>query len=307
MTHQPPSPPPDIFSISFETPPPNVRLGGLFRTLFFNPLGLVFYLGREKLGRSLIRVLSIAFLCGLLLSVARIPKIYEDVADWIPWLQSEMRDMSLNDGTLSWTPAAELPYSRHFKGWRVTFSDKLATDFDPRARYGPESKGVWICPQAVVTWKRVEGRDALNYQKMKMTTVFRAITASPHDTAETGDMPVSFDGRDQLVIVTLLSVGLGAGTILGIFGDVIFYSFLFAVIPFILRSDRKKGVFSQAISFYLNISLVPLLVATVYTLFRVPMLDFKTVFSFSFMLYIIFIIFGTRWRFRQARRKEENR
>lgn len=306
MTSQPP-PPPDFFSISFNTAPPKVHLIGLFRTLFFKPLDLIFYLSKETLGRSLFRVIAIGLLCGLVLSVSRVPGINQEVSAWTTWLQSEMSDVSFHDGELSWTPAEALPYSRHFRQWRVTFSDKSAGDFDPLARYGPESKGVWISPQALVTWQRVEGRDTLARQRVNMDNISKALAASQNVEEPEGGFSVLFNQRNHRVVVATLSMGFGIATIISLLGDVLFYSLLFAVIPFILRATRKKGAFLQVITFYLNVSLLPLLVATVYSLFHIPVLDFNSVFSLSFMVYIMVIIIGTRLRFRQARLKKEKR
>ncbi|MDT8390083.1 MAG: hypothetical protein RRC34_06200 [Lentisphaeria bacterium] len=307
MTRPPPPSPPDLFSIPFKTPAPKVTLAGLFRTLFFNPLNLVFYLSGEKLGRSLFRVVTIAFLCGLFLSVARVPMISREVRAWTDWLQTEMADVAFRDGELSWTPAEALPYSRHFRDWRVTFSDKPAAEFDPLGRYGPEPKGVWISPQALIIWQRVEGRDALARQRLSMETAARAVATSQQADADQESLHVVFDQRGRLFVMGMLAAGLGGTTILGILGDVLFYSLLLTVIPFMLRGNRKNGAFFQAMTFYLNVSLVPLLVATVYSLTGVPVLDFNSVFSFSFMGYILFVIFGTRWRLRRVTLKEGNR
>lgn len=267
--------------------------------LFFRPsLGFGFLEG-ETLLRTVFRVSALCLLCGLVLTAVRTPPVLRGLREWSDWLATEMSDIRLADGKLAWHPAQPLPYSRHFAGWRVDFVGEGQSSFSPRKRYGPEPRGIWISPAAVYYWERSPDGRVAGRQVVDAGRLFGAFAVAGGGRAGPGGVPVKLDGKNRRLLAAVILTVLGATSVGGVFGEVFFYALMFTLIPVLLRSPQAKIGVPRLLVFYLHISLVPLIVATVYGTLRIPYLDFGQVFAIGFLGYLGFIVISARIKTRK--------
>lgn len=283
----------------FEMAGSRTPLLGLLYVLFLRPSLVFAILERETLWRTAIRVIGLAVCCGLILTAFRTPALYRGFHDWVNWLQKEMGQIELSSGELAWHPRQPLPYSKHFKGWRVSFIGDAKADFDPDKRLGPESSGLWVSPTRIYYWQRT-GRDrVVGRQVADASTLFKVFASGQRGDGADSAVKLSLNGPGRMFAAITVLVLVGAATVVGVVGEVLFYSALFSLLPILLRSPQARMGMKKSLVLYLNVSLVPLFVAMVYSLLRVPFLDFNTVYAFVFVGYLAFVIISARAKLRE--------
>jgi len=298
---RPPPPPPNAPP---GRPAPNgpkkrAPLLGVLYILFFRPSLVFGVLERETALRSFVRVIGLAIMCGILLTVVRIPALHRSVGEWADWLTVEMDNLQIVDGQLAWESPQPLPYSKHFNNWRVSFVGDPETEFDPTERLGAEPAGIWISPTVIYSWQRIPGKNKVFATPIKIHRIAKAFAAAADNDDPDAAIPLPLDSTKRTAGLIMLLVGLGLTTIAGVVGEILFYVALFTFIPILLRSPQAQMGVKKALVFYLHLSLVPLIVAMVYAMARVPFLEFNTVFAIVFLAYLAFIVISARVKIRQ--------
>jgi hypothetical protein len=265
--------------------------------LFFRPSLVFGVLERETLWRAVLRAVLTAVFCGLVITVARIPVLNREVTQWAEWIEQEMGNLRLDEEGLRWEPAQQLPYGKHFNGWRVSFRGDPEAEFDDQERYGPEDFGLWVSPAKAYLWQRSRNGKVTGRQILDASKIYDALAAARRD--EQGAIRVSLEGFNKFLVVLGIVFGVGFFTVAGVVAEVLFYATLFAVLPFLLRTPQARMGLKRAYVFYLHLSLVPMIVAMVYATLRVPFLDFNSVFAFVFLGYLALVIFSARAKIKE--------
>ncbi len=269
--------------------------------MLFRPGELIALAQRDRIGPALGRLILLAILAGTILAGLQFPSLRSEMRAWSTWLDEQMPNLTVADGKLAWQPTTPLPYSRHFRGWRVDFADHDAPDFQAatHVRLGPEPRGLWISPARIVHWERLETGNTVARPLLEAGRLMNALALTGKPVDENGDgaettTRLAFDGS-LLTIVTLTIFALvGVASIVGILAEALFYVGLFAIIPTLLRSPLATGGLARAFVFNLQLSLVPVVVGTVYGAVGLPWLDFKTAFLVAFLVYLLVVVVAVR-------------
>lgn len=231
-----------------------------------------------------------AFLGGAMLGLSRLPGVLAASQRWAEWFGSLAGEVWLRDGAIGWEHPEETPYTARHGAWRVDFHDDDA-EFQ-RRNLGPEAKGVWISPTRIYAWFRSGSGDDINarvlFADARVLNVVAADALWPEGWHLDGDELV----RRTRHTVLRLAPALVAADALRVFVQVLFYTFIFAVIPYLLKSPLAAGGFRSVFAFYLYASIPPLAVACVYASLNLPYLDFNTFFVVAFIVYLVAVV----WR-----------
>ncbi|OPZ09773.1 MAG: hypothetical protein BWZ08_00163 [candidate division BRC1 bacterium ADurb.BinA292] len=285
-TRQPPagdSLPPDL---------PRPRVRELLAAAFLRP-HMLLLMPADRVRRALLVHVAAALLCGMAAAAVRIPSLLERSAGWARWMAGRIERVQLRDGRLAWESSQPLPWDGVHAGWRVDLVDAAQAPFDPRRRLGPEKRGVWIGPADVVLWWRLGERKAVVTRPLlENGLVFGFVKPE-------WLWPDGLDVRGERQMVAGVQAKVVSGLPVYLLSKSIetlvvaeFYTFLFAFIPFVMRSPLAGGGFRRVYSFYLYASVPPLLVATVYSSLGLPVLDFGTCFAGGLILYLLVTV----WR-----------
>ncbi|MCF7853250.1 MAG: hypothetical protein K9N51_00510 [Candidatus Pacebacteria bacterium] len=271
-------------------PHSSASLRGVFGILFFQPQFLL-VLSQDKLSRALRILVGLAFVCGMVIAGAEIPRLLRAVTDWSGWFQDQVGAVWVKDGRLGWEHPEELPYTTRHRQWRIDFAGS-DTAFPPPLRLGPEDRGVWISPDGVYAWVRLEGADEIRstalFTEGKIMGVLEVDNWWPDGVRFQGE-ELSESSRKWLVRA-LPALVLSGG--LRVVVQVLFYTFVFALIPYVMKSPLAAGGFRGVLTFYFYAGIPPLVVATVYASLNLPWADFNMFFVGGFILYLLAVV----WR-----------
>ncbi|MFW6414118.1 MAG: DUF1189 family protein [Verrucomicrobiota bacterium] len=280
-------------------PPDSYR--GILSLVFFQP-HLLPVLKASSCKKALLRVLLTGFLCGVLLALLQVVRLNEDVKAWGAWVAKEFDTVWYDDGRLYWQTDSELPYRTYYRGWRVYFAEEGSSFPSSPDKLGPGNKGIWISPDSVYTWWQLANdstdiRHAVLYEDGKMFGMINVPAVIPADRRLSGnDLENAIIGifRQSIPIFCFFR-GLAVDF------QLLFYVFVFSVIPYLLRSPLAAEGFESILTFYLYAAIPALFIATVYSAFNVPFLDFQTIFAAAFVGYLLFAL----WSISKAIRSKE--
>lgn len=241
--------------------------------------------------KALLRVLIIGFCCGVLLGGLQAIRISGDVKSWSSWIAEELDAVWYEKGRLHWQPKAETPYQAYNRGWYVHFAEE-GDSFSASDVSSAGNRGLWISSDAVYTWWRTPGgsaadnRSAVLYEDGKLFGMMSIPALIEPETTLRGNQLEQAVSRifRQIIPVFLFFRGVAVDM------QVLFYVLIFSVIPYFLRSPLAAGGFGSIFAFYLYLSLPALFVAVVYSAFKVPFLDFQTIFAVAFVVYLLVVL-----------------
>jgi hypothetical protein len=288
------------------SPPPNdASAPASFRNwrqalavLFFRPQFLL-VLAQGHCLRALRLVAVLALLCGTTLATARLPQAMTTTREWITWFGSIVSELTLEDGRLSWAQPADLPYTAHRRQWRIDFAAD-DVEFDPHERRGPHRQGLWVSADEAYMWRRSgENEQAHATVVFRDNKLFGLVDTSvfwPDGFSLTGPEMTATVMHNLWRAVPFLVVFEAVGVLL----QVLFYTFIFAFIPYILKSPLAAGGFKHVFAFYLYASIPPMITATVYAALGLALMDFNTFFVLGFIAYLVLVIWRTGRAFQVA-------
>ena len=274
--------------------PKRLPFAGIVYIAFMRPALLFAVAETARLRRALPHVLLSALACGLLLGAVRIPSLHTELGEWAKWLGNHLEGLRHDGNRLAWDPPKRLPYSAHFRGFRVNFA--AGEDFDRERRLGPEQQGIWLSPREVVYWENQPGGGKMIVPVISGGTVRGLIPLDPLIPPDEVLTSQQLARRIRRYGMLILGVsGFFLNTVQAV-GEVLFYSALFAFLPLAMRGRWRASTAARAFCFYLYFSLVPLIVATVYAAFRLPLIDFGTTFAMVFIAYLVAVMLIARKR-----------
>jgi len=252
--------------------------------LFFQP-AVVFVLRNEPWGRAFRLFALVSLLCGAAMSGVRVPRIMAAARDWAGWFGKRVAPVWVEKGELHWDRPKQLPATLRRQGWRFDFSPKK-TPLPPPEQLGPETQGLWVTPDAVRFWWRAEGG------RLGQTVLFQ-------DGKLLGKVPLSDIAGDGRVTLTPDRIESEAVTrirpwlvVYVLFGAVrvlfegLFYTFVFALIPALMRSPLVTGGFRRLLTLYTFAAVPPMIVATVYATLDLPYLEHALIFVIGLVVYL---------------------
>jgi hypothetical protein len=271
--------------------------------VFFQPQ-LLLLLAHDRWTRAFRIVALLSFFCGVILGALQVPALISSARAWGEWFGREMGEVRLEQGQLQWQRPVELPHTSRHGNWRVDFRGADA-EFAPQTRLGPERKGIWISPDAVYTWWRLPGSESthstvwLNEQRLFGLLDVNRVWPEGLHLREDEFAPAA--RQTVLRAVPVYVLGEGVRVLL----QVAFYTLIFAVIPYLLKSPLAAGGFRSVLTFYLYASIAPIIVATVYAALGLPFMDFNSFFVTAFILYLLFTVWRMGRFFRPQPEKAE--
>ncbi len=296
--------PPRLSSNSGQSQPPGKKvevyitmpLRTVFHILFLQP-HMVFMLAQDRWTRALRVVLLVAFICGLGMAMMRVPSMLSEAGEWGKWLAREVEEAWIEDGQLRWARPEELPHTSYRGAWRIEFHPPT-TEFSSEQRLGPETKGIWVSPTAVYSWWRLPGQDQpevmplfQNDNVLNVLPIAKLWPAGVHlKSAELKQ------GIRTLVWQAVPFFLIGNGLIVIFQG--LFYTLIFAFIPYVFRSPLAAGGFRPVFTFYLYASIPPIVIASVYAGLGLKFATFNTFFVAAFILYLMIVM----WKIGRAMR-----
>ena len=282
------------WSASAGAGPPKLSFRQILAVLFFQPQ-LLLLLSRDKWTRAF-RILAIcAFVTGAVMGAVQLPGMMERAGDWGQWLEREVGSVRLAEGTLSWERPDSVPYTTRHGSWRVDFR-AAGSSFPREKRRLSASRGVWVSPDEVVIWHRMPGADGVNTTSLladnRILSIFKVDELWPDGLRIEGR---EFPGQVRSLVMWAMPLFVVTQGV-GVFLQVVFYAFIFAVIPYLLKSPLAAAGFGGVFTFYLYASIPPLIVAAVYDSLGLPYAGFQMFFVGVFIVYLFLAI----WRISRA-------
>lgn len=266
-----------------------VPLGRLFYDLFFHPQVLIL-LKQERWSRAFRIVTVLTLAGGVLIGVSKLPRLYQVTQQWASWFRTEVAVLTLDEGRLDWKAPETLPYTTRHQGWRIDFASESA-EFDDVVMKGPEKRGLWISPEKVYGWWPMHGEKPRPVPLLINSKAWGVIDVSriwPQGLSLQG---AEFEEEARRLLWHAVPVLIIHHAVLFFF-QVMFYTFVFALIPMMFRTPLIGGGFRETFSFYLFASIPPLVVAAVYTCFGFPFMETSSIFVLVFVAYL-FMAFKT--------------
>jgi hypothetical protein len=268
----------------------------LFVTLFLQPQ-ILMVLAHDRLRRALRIMVLTGVVCGLLLGLARIAPVRGRIVEWANWFQKTTGTLVLTDSSrLEWAFPDEVPATRYNGRTRVDFMPDSAEieAFEPRLE---DDQGVWISPTEVYWWMRPEaGGDAIAQPLLVNGKLFDRVSVDgiwPDGFRLEGD---EYSAKVRKWTMLTMLPGVVLSELLRVLGVSLFYTLVFAVVPYVLRSPLAARGFAGVYAFYLYAGIPPLILATVYSAVAPQWMAFDSFFVTAFILYLLF----TMWKVRRA-------
>jgi hypothetical protein len=229
---------------------------------------------------------------SLFMGLTLAPRVIDELGDVSRWLGQQMGELRRTDKGMAWKRPADAPKTVRFHGFRVDFAAK-GDKFDMEKLAENDDRGLWIAPDRIMFWTTLLGNfakpifdahsqsEALNWSKR-----FPPGSVLPGDRFES---TVRAEARWR----TPLFLVLGQGFFM-LVAYLLFLS-MFTVIPVILRGSEAVGGVRVSLCVNLYCSVIPFILATVYSRVAPNTLHFMTVFVFAFFGYLI-------WAFSRVRR-----
>lgn len=255
--------------------------------LFFQPQVLLL-LQQNHWGRAMRLVLFFSVIGGSLVGVARFPGVAKTTKDWGLWLGKTTQRIAYQDGQLSWAYPETLPYDTRHNGWKVSFRDQ-AFEWPGDAKKGPEKRGVVIAPTRVLAWQENE-RGVSVFPLFKEGQFINTISAERIWPQGFAFEEQEFPRLIKRLILAQCAI-LVVQNAVSLTVTVLFYTFLFALIPSLLRRSliHNQGGFRRFFSFYLYAAVPATVVATIYGCLRLPVLQTSEVFVLSMVAYLLLV------------------
>lgn len=270
--------------------------------LFIQPQMLMI-ICNGRLRRALKAVFVMIFICGLVLGLAQTRGLQARARAWAEWFEQTTERFELTeDGRLQWRLPQELPATFYKGRTRVDFANETADikKFQPKLE---DDRGIWISPNSMFWWERIDeqGEPVAQaiYHEQKLMGRFSVESIWPEGFVLEDD---GFEKRVSKWMLTGLLPGLVIAEILKTAGMILFYTFIFAVIPYLLRSPMAMQGFKAIYGFYLYASIPPLIVATIYSLAITKWVAFDSFFLFAFIFYLFFAMWKIRRSFQVGTR-----
>ena len=254
--------------------------------LFFQPR-LLFLLQHERWNRAFRLMAVVTFLGGAAVGLSKIPRVMRTATNWAEWFAEEVHMLRLEDGRLSWQHPDDLPYTTRHEGWRVDFVPPDAS-LEDAARAGPETRGIWLSPREVYCWWNLpedERTVVPLLEERKAWGIIPYTVIWPEGFQLRGEEFV----REARRLVRQTVPALLIMEAVTVFFQVLFYTLLFAVIPYILRSPIANTGFTRVYTFYLYASIPAIVVACVYDSLNLPYIDRSFVFVIGFVIYLMLV------------------
>jgi hypothetical protein len=220
------------------------------------------------------------------------PSILNEISETAKWLGREMGEVRRTEQGLAWNRAEDAPTTIRHRGVRVDFAQKGET-FDIKKVAEKEDSGLWIAPDLVMLWTTRMGQFAVPlFDANSQSERFNKNKDFPVGETIPGDRfePMALQNL-RLLTPVLLVAWQGLGML------VVYLLFLsmFTTIPILLRGPQSVGGFRVSLCVNLYCSVIPFIIATVYSRAAPRTMDFMTVFLFAFFGYLI-------WSFSRVRR-----
>ena len=283
-------------SEAMPSPPKKMPLRYLFVTLFLQPQ-ILMVLAHDRLRRALRIMVLTGVVCGLLLGLVRIAPVRGRIVEWADWFQKTTRTIELTDTSrLEWALPAEVPATRYNGRTRVDFMPDSAEieAFEPGIE---DDQGVWISPTEVYWWMRPEsGGEAIAQPLFVNGKLFDRVSVDgiwPDGFRLEGD---EYSAKVRKWTTLTMLPGVVLSELLRVLGVSLFYTLIFAVVPYVLRSPLAARGFGGVYAFYLYAGIPPLILATVYSAVAPQWMAFDSFFVTAFILYLLF----TMWKVRRA-------
>jgi len=256
----------------------------IFNILFFHPSAL-FLLREDRFSRAFRLFALVSFLCGVASGAVLIPRLVTNAMDWSRWVGRTLGAIEVVDGRLHWERRFTEPYTTRHAGWRVDIvPEGSAFRLDPTI-VGPEDQGVVISPERVLCWWRVSDARLYRLAVFADGRVFGSLPIEfllPKGERLSPDELPHFVARYLAWQIPVFLVYKG----IALFLSGLFYTSLFAFIPFAMRSPIASGGFRRLMIFYLYAAIPAMIVSTVYASLRLPYLDQPFLFVIVLVVYL---------------------
>ena len=275
---------------------PALSLRELLAVLFLEPQLLLLVAG-SKWGKALRYMLGTTILAGLAIGLSAAPRLNHAAKGWADWFANEVKVAWIQDSALYWQEPAALPATHYHENWRIDFMAEDAV-YDPDVRLGPEARGLWLSPTAVFYWRRMPETDKVVATQLLNPKLMGMLEENAGDENGLRLDAEGFQHHSRRLTLILLVPAYALLSVLLISSEALFYALVFAFVPFLLRVPMAARGFGQVFSFYLYLAIPPLVVATVYTVSGLPGVTFSTIFAFSYVFYLLYVLWQVRRTFR---------
>ena len=266
-------------------------LSQIIAGLFTRP-AMLMPLAYESWNRALKIVLLAILLCGGLMGTVRSLAMFKVAENWAAWFEERVGTVSIADSKLSWARPENLPATRWNNSWRVDFMPENS-DFSEINPAQEGRRGVWLSPDAIYLWGRDREQQIVGQPLWRDGRLFDQVEAATIIGDELVIAPGEFGSRFRAWVWYPILPLMISFELLRVGFFFFFYTLIFTVVPFVMRSPMSGHGFARVHAFYLYAGIPPLLIATVYSLLALPWLDFNLLFIVAFLVYMGFVAWRT--------------
>lgn len=277
----------------------------IFYSLFLDPralLPLAFSSWRKALKTALIAVT----LCALILGTVKSIGFFKAGSDWAAWFSARLESITISDDKLQWQGLSELPATFWKDGYRVDFNPENSKFKDFKERFQEGRRGIWLSTTAVYFWQRNVQGEIVSlpiWREGKIIDKVHYTLLMPESLSVESE---NFLSKTRGIMGKYIIPSLFVSSILRTFFVFFFYTFIFAAIPFILQSPMRNHGFAAIHAFYMYLGIPPILIATLYTILRLPWMEFNLMFVIAFLGYMLFATWHTSKEWQSLTKEKDN-
>ncbi len=275
----------------------NLSFMKLLFNLMFNP-SIFLVLQNKKISQSLLQVMSFCLISSILLTLNVVVDLKQSTLSWGKWLESEIEEFGITqEKTFYWKRPTSLPFRATVDGLQIDITSESITD-KSNSEFGHNKQGIWINKNSIYFWvKRISGTGCRNdqtesIQKQELGSWLLQIAELE------GAYIISRDKIGDFMKKTYLwaSFFLFWSNLFQVHLTVILFplcsSVLSVFFAFLLKEyqQHKFAPFKKIFVLNLYSTIPPILIATVYCLFKIPGLDFFSIFFIAFFGYQLYIM-----------------
>jgi hypothetical protein len=291
-TQQTPPPPPQFEGLPVQEPP-MLPLWETFLGLFLFPHVVLLAVRRAPLVRRATLLMALVWAgCSLFMGLTLAPRVINEIAAVSKWLGREMGELRRTDQGMTWKRAPDAPKTIRYHGFRVDFAAK-GDKFDIRQLAEKDDRGLWFAPDRIMFWTTLLGDFAKPiFDAHSQSEALNWSRRFPPGSVLPGSQ---FESSVRMAARWTTPIFLVLGQGLFMLVTYLFFLSMFTIIPLVLRGTRAVGGARVSLCVNLYCSVIPFILATVYSRVAPNTLNFMTVFLFAFFGYLI-------WAFSRVRR-----
>ncbi len=259
----------------------------ILRALFAQPI-LLIPIALDSWPRAMKTALAAIFFSVAVLTATKTATALNQAKEWATWFESRVEKVTIDNDQLTWRFPENMPAIFWKNSYRIDFMP-AQSEFTEINQFREGKRGIWISPHKIYWWFQNQNNEIIRQPIWRDGRIFGHIDPASLIGEQTVIEPGEFVPQARRLtwrlIVPLITLAETARTLFLFF----FYTLIFTVVPFVVRSTMSNYGFTAVHAFYLYTGIPPLVIATIYSLFPLPWLDFNSLFVIGFLVYLGFV------------------